>query len=259
MPTVLCGGREGEPELGCRRVGARDEHRLAVLSSAARRARPKPPMPASTSGRGSLRAKGLIRPDQRVARLDSTPASRSKEPSTCQILRDATAALGISQGCATRIRNFIAGRNAERWRACARCGRGARRRIVYLWGEAGSGRHHLLRRRRALNPACRARRRRDARRRRQQALFVAINRRRGGPVGVAAGAKPPAQLEFRADLRTAAAWGWSSARAARREDKARHLKSSPRARLQLSDDIVGYSSDAPAAPTMASLRRSWKC
>src|SRR6267143_1918791 len=101
--------------------------------------------------------------------------------------------LGISQAAQPAFDNFIAGRNAE----------ALGERIVYLWGEPGSGRSHLLRAASRLNPGLVVAddvETLDAAG--QQALFVAINEARdGGPSGLAACAKPPMQLEFRADLR----------------------------------------------------------
>jgi len=149
--------------------------------------------------------------------------------------------LGLSQGAEPAFDNFIAGRNAEalaRVRALAAGTLGER--IVYLWGEPGSGRSHLLHAAARANPALVIAddvEALDAEG--QQALFVAINE--GGAV-LAAGAEPPARLGLRADLATRLAWGLVYQLVALGdEDKARHLKSVAAARgLQLSNDIVGY-------------------
>jgi len=149
--------------------------------------------------------------------------------------------LGLSQGAEPAFDNFIAGRNAEalaRVRALAAGTLGER--IVYLWGEPGSGRSHLLHAAARANPALVVAddvEALDAEG--QQALFVAINE--GGAV-LAAGAEPPARLGLRADLATRLAWGLVYQLVALGdEDKARHLKSVAAARgLQLSNDIVGY-------------------
>jgi len=149
--------------------------------------------------------------------------------------------LGLSQGAEPAFDNFIAGRNAEalaRVRALAAGTLGER--IVYLWGEPGSGRSHLLHAAARANPALVIAddvEALDAGG--QQALFVAINE--GGAV-LAAGAKPPARLGLRADLATRLAWGLVYQLVALGdEDKARHLKSVAAERgLQLSNDIVGY-------------------
>jgi len=149
--------------------------------------------------------------------------------------------LGLSQGAEPAFDNFIAGRNAEalaRVRALAAGTLGER--IVYLWGEPGSGRSHLLHAAARANPALVIAddvEALDAEG--QQALFVAINE--GGAV-LAAGAEPPARLGLRADLATRLAWGLVYQLVALGdEDKARHLKSVAAERgLQLSNDIVGY-------------------
>src|SRR4051812_33219849 len=118
--------------------------------------------------------------------------------------------LGISQAAAPALDNFVAGRNGEALARVREIAHGTlTERIVYLWGEPGSGRSHLLHAAACVNPslviaddvhtldAAGAR-----------ALFVAINEARdGGPGVLAAGDKPPAQLTLREDLRTRLAWG----------------------------------------------------
>jgi DnaA family protein len=149
--------------------------------------------------------------------------------------------LGISQGAEPAFDNFVAGRNAEalaRVRALAAGTLGER--IVYLWGEPGSGRSHLLQAAARANPGLVIADNVEALDAEgQQALFVAINE---GSAVLAAGAKPPAQLALRADLTTRLAWGLVYQLVPLGdEDKARHLKSVAAERgLQLSDDIVGY-------------------
>jgi DnaA-homolog protein len=149
--------------------------------------------------------------------------------------------LGISQGAEPAFDNFVAGRNAEalaRVRALAAGTLGER--IVYLWGEPGSGRSHLLHAAARANPGLVIADNVEALdAASQQALFVAINE---GSAVLAAGAKPPAQLGLRADLTTRLAWGLVYQLVPLGdEDKARHLKSVAAERgLQLSDDIVGY-------------------
>ena len=85
--------------------------------------------------------------------------------------------LGISQPAEPAFDNFIAGANAE---ALARvrelAGGTLNERIVYLWGEPGSGRSHLLRAAARTNAALVVAddvERLDASA--QQALFIAIN------------------------------------------------------------------------------------
>lgn len=141
--------------------------------------------------------------------------------------------------------NFLPGRNAEALASVRALAAGElRERIVYLWGDAGSGRSHLLRAAVKENPrmvvaddvetldgAA------------QQALFMAINEARdGGPGVLASGPRPPAQLGLRQDLQSRLAWGLVyQLMPLDDEDKALHLKSVAAERgLQLSDDIARY-------------------
>jgi DnaA family protein len=141
--------------------------------------------------------------------------------------------------------NFVAGPNGEalaRVRALAEGG--LCESVVYLWGDAGSGRSHLLR------AAARANRTLvtaddveglDADR--QQRLFVAINAaREGAPPVLAAGRQPPAQLALREDLRTRLAWGLVyQLKPLSDEEKAVHLHAQASRRgLRLPDEVVGY-------------------
>jgi DnaA-homolog protein len=153
--------------------------------------------------------------------------------------------LDISASSAPEFDNFLAARNAEAVASVRALAAGElRERIVYLWGEAGSGRSHLLTAAARANPHIVAADDvealdPDA----QQALFMAINEARDGGAGVlAAGSRPPAQLGLREDLRTRLAWGLVYQLVPLDdEDKARHLKSVAAERgLQLSDDIVRY-------------------
>jgi DnaA family protein len=153
--------------------------------------------------------------------------------------------LGISQPAQPAFDNFVAGPNAEALTRVRELASGALdERIVYLWGEPGSGRSHLLRAAARANPSLVvADDVEGLEASAQQALFVAINEARdGGPAVLAAGGKPPAQLALRADLSTRLAWGLVYQLVPLGdEDKARHLKSLAEERgLRLSDDIVGY-------------------
>lgn len=118
--------------------------------------------------------------------------------------------LDISPPEAPGFDNFVAGANAEALASVRSLAAGTlRESIVYLWGEAGSGRSHLLQAAQranprltvaddvqALDPSA------------QQALFLAINAAREDGDGVlAAGDKPPVLLALREDLRTRLAWG----------------------------------------------------
>jgi len=153
--------------------------------------------------------------------------------------------LGISTAAEPAFDNFVAGRNAEALARVRELAQGTlRERIVYLWGEVGSGRTHLLRATARGNASLVVAddvHLLDAAG--QHALFVAINDARdGGPAVLAAGDVPPAQLVLREDLRTRLAWGLVyHLIPLGDEDKAKHLKAVAATRgLQLSDDIVGY-------------------
>lgn len=141
--------------------------------------------------------------------------------------------------------NFIAGPNAEavaRVRALA-AGELAET-VVYLWGEAGSGRSHLLQSAQKRNShlvVVDDVETLDARQ--QQALFMAINAARdGAPPVLAAGHRPPAQLALREDVRTRLAWGLVyELRPLPDEDKAQHLKAEAQRRgMRLPDEVVNY-------------------
>jgi DnaA family protein len=153
--------------------------------------------------------------------------------------------LRISQPTEPAFDNFVPGANAEALARVRELASGTLdERIIYLWGEPGSGRSHLLSAASRANPSLVIAdnvERLDAAA--QQALFIAINEARdGGAAVLAAGDKPPAQLALRADLSTRLAWGLVYQLVPLRdEDKARHLKRVAAERgLQLSDDIVGY-------------------
>ena len=146
--------------------------------------------------------------------------------------------LAISPRPEPAFDNFVPGPNAEALARVRELAAGTLgERIVYLWGDAGSGRSHLLGAAARANPglvvADDVQRLAPAE---QRALFE------GGPAVLAAGDRPPAQLLLRADLKSRLAWGLvyqllplSDA------DKARHLKALAGARgLLLSDDVVAY-------------------
>jgi DnaA-homolog protein len=157
--------------------------------------------------------------------------------------------LEISPPAEPSFDNFVAGQNAEalarvRELAEGRSSSAFREAIVYLWGEAGSGRSHLLRAAARANPSLviaddvhtlDA----DA----LQRLFNAINAARDGRGAVlAAGPAAPAALELRADLRTRLAWGLVyHLKPLGEAEKLRHLQAEARRRgLELSDEIAAY-------------------
>ena len=133
-------------------------------------------------------------------------------------------ALDLLQPLQPSLDNFVPGRNAEALDALRRLARAQLPdRIVYLWGETGSGRTHLLRALAALPGAWRWHpssppeqpglslvddvQALDAGA--QVALFNRLNAVRAGDAlaCVVAGKAPPAQLALREDLRTRLAWG----------------------------------------------------
>jgi len=153
--------------------------------------------------------------------------------------------LEISPPAEASFDNFVPGENAE---ALARVrdlalGR-LRESIVYLWGEAGSGRTHLLKAAARDNPALvivdsvealDA----DA----QQRLFGAINAARNGAAAVlAAGSAPPPVLPLRDDLRSRLAWGLVyHLKPLAEAEKLRHLQGEASRRgLALTDEIAAY-------------------
>lgn len=153
--------------------------------------------------------------------------------------------LAISPRPQPAFDNFVPGPNAEALARVRSLAAGTLdERIVYLWGEAGSGRSHLLGAAAHANPALvladDVERLRAAE---QHALFVAINEaREGGPAVLAAGDQPPAQLALRADLKSRLAWGLVYQLVPLSDaDKARHLKALAAGRgLLLSDDVTSY-------------------
>ena len=153
--------------------------------------------------------------------------------------------LEISPPAEPSFDNFVPGQNVEALARVRDLALGTlREAIVYLWGEAGSGRTHLLRAAAranaslviaddvaALDP--------DA----QQRLFSAINEARDGRAAVlAAGPAAPAALELRADLRSRLAWGLVyQLKPLAEAEKRGHLQAEARRRgLALSDEIAAY-------------------
>ena len=153
--------------------------------------------------------------------------------------------LEISRPAEPDFADFIAGANGEaiaRVRELAAGSLGER--IVYLWGEPGSGRSHLLRAAARANPALVVAddvEALDAGS--QQALFSAINSARQGECAVlASGGAPPAALPLREDLRTRLAWGLVyHLRPLDDAEKALRLRAEAERRgLRLTDEIVGF-------------------
>lgn len=139
--------------------------------------------------------------------------------------------------------NFVAGANAEALASVRALAAGTlAERIVYLWGEHGSGRTHLLRAAAKSGVLVQddVERMDDVQ---QQALFSAINAARsGGAAVLAAGNAPPAQLVLREDVRTRLAWGLVyQLRPLTDADKAEHLRAEAARRgMRLGDDVIAY-------------------
>ena len=115
-------------------------------------------------------------------------------------------ALSISPPPQPTLDNFVPGANAELVARLREFLTGAYPEVVlYLWGEAGSGKTHLLQACAGLHAVDDVERLDPAS---QIALFNAINeaRQSGGKVLVAGNA-PPGQLPLREDLRSRLAWG----------------------------------------------------
>jgi DnaA family protein len=153
--------------------------------------------------------------------------------------------LPISPAAEPTLENYVAGANAEALEHVRALAAGRlKEAIVYLWGEAGSGRSHLLRAALRANPGLVLAddvETLDAQA--QQALFVAINAARDGAAPVlAAGNAPPAQLALREDLRTRLGWGLVyQLKGLTDAEKAVHLRcEAARRGLRLTDEVVWY-------------------
>ena len=153
--------------------------------------------------------------------------------------------LEISPPADPALDTFIPGANAEALERVRALAAGTlREAILYLWGEAGSGRSHLLRAAARANPGLVVAddvETLDAAA--QQALFVAINAAREGQAAVlASGSAPPAGLALREDLRTRLGWGLVyQLRILTDAEKALHLRAEARRRgLRLTDEVVWY-------------------
>jgi DnaA family protein len=150
-------------------------------------------------------------------------------------------ALGISPPPQPTLDNFVPGANAELLAQLRRFQAGGyAESVLYLWGEAGSGKSHLL-------AACAGRNAVDdvetldptA----QIGLFNAINeaRQAGGAV-LAAGNAPPAQLPLREDLKSRLAWGLVfQVKPPSDEERSAFLRGEAARRgMPLPDEVIGY-------------------
>jgi DnaA family protein len=158
------------------------------------------------------------------------------------------------------LANFVAGRNTEVLAALEQLVRGTGERLIYVWGEPGSGRSHLLA---ALAASSGATPGPDAvapfsdeaglylvddverlDETDQQRLFVLINAVRASARArlVAAGAAAPAGLALREDVRTRLAWGLVyQLQALSDAEKARALEAHARSRgFTLPAEVTSY-------------------
>jgi DnaA family protein len=150
-------------------------------------------------------------------------------------------ALSISPPPQPTLDNFVPGSNAE---AVARL-REFRAGdfpdvILYLWGEAGSGKSHLLQACAGTHAVDDVEKLDEAA---QIALFNAINeaRQSGGKVLVAGNA-PPAQLPLREDLKSRLAWGLVyHLKALTDDERAACLRAEAGRRgMRVPEEVIGY-------------------
>jgi DnaA family protein len=150
-------------------------------------------------------------------------------------------ALKISPPPQPSLDNFVAGANAE---LLARLGEFKddrfKENVLYLWGEAGSGKSHLLRACAGPNVVDDVETLDEAS---QIGLFNRINevRQSGGAVLVAGNA-PPAQLPLREDLKSRLAWGLVyQVKRLSDEERAMFLRAEAGRRgMRVPEDVIGY-------------------
>ena len=149
--------------------------------------------------------------------------------------------LGISPPPRPSLDNFIAGANAELVERLREFQADDFPEIIlYLWGEAGSGKSHLLR-------ACAGPHVVDDVEKLNEAsqieLFNAINEasQSGGKVLVAGNA-PPAQLPLREDLKSRLAWGLVyQVKPLTDGERAEFLRAEGRRRgMRVPEEVIGY-------------------
>ena len=150
-------------------------------------------------------------------------------------------ALEISPPPQPTLDNFVPGANAELLARLRDLQAGKfREAVLYLWGEAGSGKTHLLR-------SCAGRQTVDdvqgLAEPAQIDLFNAINAaRESGRTILAAGNAPPAQLPLREDLKSRLAWGLVyQVKPLTDDERAQFLRGEAARRgLKLPDDVIAY-------------------
>ena len=150
-------------------------------------------------------------------------------------------ALKISPPPQPTLDNFVAGANAEllvRLREFQE--NRFKENILYLWGDAGSGKSHLLRACAGPNVVDDVEKLDEAA---QIALFNAINeaRQSGGKV-LAAGNAPPPLLPLREDLKSRLAWGLVyHVKPLTDDERATYLRAEAGRRgMRVPDEVIGY-------------------
>ena len=150
-------------------------------------------------------------------------------------------ALSISPPPQPTLDNFVPGANAELVARLREFRDGKFPEIIlYLWGEAGSGKTHLLRACAGASAVDDVEKLDEAA---QVSLFNSINeaRQAGGRI-LAAGNAPPAQLPLREDLRSRLAWGLVY-QVKRLTDEERSLflrTEATRRGMRVPEEVVGY-------------------
>jgi len=150
-------------------------------------------------------------------------------------------ALKISPPPQPTLDNFVPGANAELLLRLREFQESRfKETILYLWGEAGSGKSHLLRACAGPNVVDDVEKLDEPS---QIALFNAINdaRESGGKV-LAAGNAPPPLLPLREDLKSRLAWGLVyHVKPLTDDERATYLRAEAGRRgMRVPDDVIGY-------------------
>ena len=150
-------------------------------------------------------------------------------------------ALHISPPPQPTLENFVPGANAELLLRLKEFQENKyKEKILYLWGDAGSGKSHLLRACAGPNVVDDVEKLDEPS---QIALFNAINeaRQSGGKV-LAAGNAPPPLLPLREDLKSRLAWGLVyHVKPLTDEERATYLRAEAQRRgMRVPDEVIGY-------------------
>ena len=150
-------------------------------------------------------------------------------------------ALGISPPPQPTLDNFVPGANAELVARLRELQAGDFADVIlYLWGEAGSGKTHLLQASAGVHVVDDVEKLDEHA---QIALFNAINeaRQSGGKVLVAGNAPPP-QLPLREDLKSRLAWGLVyQVKRLTDEERATFLRTEAGRRgMRVPEEVIGY-------------------